>query len=408
MIEDALGKKSELVQSERRFLFRVSYDFSNDLLIGTTAGHPASFPFVDYIQTVGLGGGFLIHPRIFIGADLPLHYVKLSNSFVSGGFDPSAWKFGDADFYAKIRLTNDESSINVALRPQLTLPTGNNPYFISDDSYGMGGQLLMDTSIQKWKFFANVGMSYASNSQFLNIDRKTRLNYGLGAFYKITRHWGLNGEWIQSFFVTDFNNGQTPTQINLGLRYRTPYAVVFLGGGIHTLKFSGNSDPLSIYTGIKIPLGVKKSDSPAIPSTPQTVVPTPTTTIETPADVPNVSDELEYISTMIIYFDNNHRTVKNEYKNTLDKVAALILAHKNQIRYVVVIGYSDPPGDETYNKVLSEKRAKSVKKYLIERGVDEHSILTDGYGESDPKTSDQKQYSTHRRVEFRIINRPNQ
>jgi len=54
-------------------------------------------------------------------------------------------------------------------------------------------------------------------------------------------------------------------------------------------------------------------------------------------------------------------------------------------------------------KHLSQRRAQSVKDYLIKQGVNEHAILIDGYGEASPKTTDEKDYRTNRRVEFQVM-----
>lgn len=396
MMEDALGENSELIRSEKKILLKASYDFANDLVTGTTSSSAINFPFVNDLQTFSLGISALLAPRVLIGVDVPLHYIRLSGAYSAGRLDPTAIRFGDISLHSKVRLTNDHAKINFALRPQLTIPTGNDAYFISEDSYGLGAQALLDTSVRRWKFFANAGIKYASRAEFLSINRKTTLGYGLGAFYEINSRFGLNGEWIHSISASNPSTGQNPTQMNLGLRYSMGMAKLFIGGGIHRFKFSGNNHPLSLYAGIKLPLGIKKSTVEALPTEAQ--APAATTS---PAS--QSTNEFDTLSNAVIYFDKNTYAVKKEDKGTLSEIAQQLISLKDQFEHVLLVGHSDPRGDEIYNQLLSEKRAMSIKKYLVQQGVDQQTLLTSGNGESGSTSTDENGYRIDRRVEFKVI-----
>lgn len=58
-----------------------------------------------------------------------------------------------------------------------------------------------------------------------------------------------------------------------------------------------------------------------------------------------------------------------------------------QLEVVVATGHADRIGTEAYNQRLSEKRAATVKDFLIAQGVDANKVYTEGKGESQPKTS---------------------
>jgi outer membrane protein OmpA-like peptidoglycan-associated protein len=53
-------------------------------------------------------------------------------------------------------------------------------------------------------------------------------------------------------------------------------------------------------------------------------------------------------------------------------------------RAVTIYGYTDSQGADDYNVKLSEKRADSVKEYLVGRGLDGSSIKAVGKGKADP------------------------
>ena len=73
---------------------------------------------------------------------------------------------------------------------------------------------------------------------------------------------------------------------------------------------------------------------------------------------------------------------------------------------IEISGHTDNIGSDKYNQKLSEKRAKSVKKYLLANfNIDKSRLIAKGYGESQPfatnNTSEGR--ALNRRVEFNII-----
>ncbi|MDP1525032.1 MAG: OmpA family protein [Rhodocyclaceae bacterium] len=53
---------------------------------------------------------------------------------------------------------------------------------------------------------------------------------------------------------------------------------------------------------------------------------------------------------------------------------------------ITAIGHTDRFGSEAYNQLLSERRAESVKSYLVGRGIEPNRITTEGRGETQPVT----------------------
>jgi len=87
----------------------------------------------------------------------------------------------------------------------------------------------------------------------------------------------------------------------------------------------------------------------------------------------------------------------------LDKAVEL-LNNKPDVN-VEIEGYCDYIGTEEYNQVLSVERAKTVKAYLISKGINENRLTTIGYGKSNPiadnKTDEGR--ALNRRIVFRIL-----
>ena len=66
----------------------------------------------------------------------------------------------------------------------------------------------------------------------------------------------------------------------------------------------------------------------------------------------------------------------------------------------VVAGHTDATGGEEYNQDLSERRADSIKRYLVDKyGVAADDLVTVGYGKSKPKDTANPMDPTNRRVQ---------
>lgn len=66
----------------------------------------------------------------------------------------------------------------------------------------------------------------------------------------------------------------------------------------------------------------------------------------------------------------------------LDKLASFLTQYAD--RSVIIEGYTDSTGTQAYNQALSERRAESVRGYLMAHGVDGMRISASGRGMSDP------------------------
>jgi len=72
----------------------------------------------------------------------------------------------------------------------------------------------------------------------------------------------------------------------------------------------------------------------------------------------------------------------------------------------VVAGHTDAAGGEGYNQDLSERRADSIKRYLVEKyGINGSDLVTVGYGKSKLKDPNQPMAEANRRVQ--VVNMEN-
>jgi outer membrane protein OmpA-like peptidoglycan-associated protein len=84
-----------------------------------------------------------------------------------------------------------------------------------------------------------------------------------------------------------------------------------------------------------------------------------------------------------ILFDFDKWNIRPEAEPVLTQVAEVINKYPKAV--VLIEGYTDSKGSDSYNLKLSDKRAASVKDWLVKKGnVGNKKITTKGLGEADP------------------------
>jgi peptidoglycan-associated lipoprotein len=106
-----------------------------------------------------------------------------------------------------------------------------------------------------------------------------------------------------------------------------------------------------------------------------------------------------------VYFDFDKSNIKPEFRGTLEAIADDLKA--NSHRFVRAVGHCDERGTNEYNFGLGERRAESVKAYLVALGVEAGRIRTLSKGEEEPADPghDEAAWAKNRRVEFFIFDK---
>jgi OOP family OmpA-OmpF porin len=106
-----------------------------------------------------------------------------------------------------------------------------------------------------------------------------------------------------------------------------------------------------------------------------------------------------------VFFDTNKATIKKKSFALLNDVARALTDYPTiKVR---IEGHTDSQGNDKHNKKLSQKRADSVRKYLIGKGIDADRMVSIGYGEDVPIADNRTKAgrAQNRRVEFFITER---
>src|SRR3546814_7790770 len=84
-----------------------------------------------------------------------------------------------------------------------------------------------------------------------------------------------------------------------------------------------------------------------------------------------------------VQFGFNSSQIEGGSLQTMQKLAAALASPQLQDRSFTVIGHTDGVGSASYNPRLSPRRARSVRDYLVQHGVDAGRLQTVGKGFSD-------------------------
>ncbi|HLS31441.1 MAG TPA: OmpA family protein, partial [Flavobacteriaceae bacterium] len=119
-------------------------------------------------------------------------------------------------------------------------------------------------------------------------------------------------------------------------------------------------------------------------------------------------DLANVLNIQIIYFDFDKSNIRPDAQVDLEKVYQ-VLKEYPEIR-INIRSHTDSRGSDAYNLALSDRRAKSTKAYLINKGIDASRVEAEGLGErelinecSDGVPCTEAQHQANRRSEFIIL-----
>ncbi len=219
---------------------------------------------------------------------------------------------------------------------------------------------------------AGIGdITYSTDRPGVNTDNNFAVDYGGGLKIFLTKDLALRGDMRH---VIDFNSYKDHNNFlyTVGLTYE-------IGGKTKEIK----PEPIA-------------ASEPA--SAPAPVVVTPPSPPSAPA--PKVLGSIIFRN---ILFDFDKSNIKPESYQILDEVTEYLKA--NADIKMEVQGHTDSVGTAEYNLKLSDRRAASVKKYLVDKGVEADRLKTKGYGLTKPVVSNdtEENRAMNRRVEFKPI-----
>ena len=102
-----------------------------------------------------------------------------------------------------------------------------------------------------------------------------------------------------------------------------------------------------------------------------------------------------------VLFDTAQATLKPGAREKLAKVSGILVTHPGL--KLEIEGHTDSVGSDEYNQGLSERRAESVRSYLVSQRIAPQSITTVGLGESRPVASNDNAAGRQRNRRVELI-----
>jgi outer membrane protein OmpA-like peptidoglycan-associated protein len=115
-------------------------------------------------------------------------------------------------------------------------------------------------------------------------------------------------------------------------------------------------------------------------------------------DKPNIDLE--------ITFDYNSANISTKARPAVQALGKALSSESLKGSTFVVAGHTDAAGGDAYNQDLSERRADSIKRYLVDKfGIAGSDLVTVGYGKTKPKDPAHPMDPSNRRVQ--VVNMAN-
>jgi outer membrane protein OmpA-like peptidoglycan-associated protein len=381
--------------------------------------------------------------RLALGASLPLYVLQ------SGDANPSGAGIGDLRLVPKLELLSDlKSGVGLALLAEVRLPTHSGDFSGGQRALELVPKVALDHRfLSGVRVGFNLGVAVRSTSRFLNVDADDELAYAVALGY---RFGGLSGkteigiELDGGIGLHEHDSEELPLEAlgylshDLSPEWQIiggPGVGVVAGYGVPTLRgFLGIRFTPTSHDQDQDGVSDAEDECPREPEDRDGIEDADGCPEEYPdsdhdgvADVydkcPDAKETINGVDDddgcpdsgdpRVVYGDGNFtvldtirfRTgsaeIDRESHPLLDQIALTLKANP-EIEHMRVEGHTDDTGPRAFNMQLSEERAHSVRRYLIQRGVNPLRLRVRSYGPDRPKDegNDEKARARNRRVEF--------
>jgi len=260
-------------------------------------------------------------------------------------------------------------------------------------NWGLMGRYFIGENA--WRPFVGLGFGAEKHRSVLDEDTNLSANVALGLHGQLAKHWSVRA---QAMWRQDMDGSSIPS--------RGEFRDLYYSLGL-SFDFGGRDEPAAA------------APAPAPAAAPAAPPPNPDLdgdgVLNEKDKCPNTRPgavvdldgcEVEAVIALDnVHFDFDKATLRPEGLAILDKAAGLLKQYERVV--VEVAGHTDSVGSDQYNQGLSERRAATVKDYLVGQGITATRLTSHGYGEAQPvATNDTDEgRALNRRVELIVLDR---
>lgn len=262
------------------------------------------------------------------------------------------------------------------------------PFNTNYGSNAYGVDVKLGQPSGRWMPYAKLGYAHTNGTGSASAISGSELRGGVGIEYKYTPNWGVNAEWLTGSAKSN-DSRLSNDNVTFGIRYYFGAPKAAPAPEPVVAKEAPKPEPVAA-------LAPAPEPAPAFVPAP---APEPA-----PAPQPKESWKIIKEQTPVTIEGANFEFDSAKLKPTAAaKLQPVVeFAKKYPDAGMNVHGHTDSVGTPAYNQKLSEKRAESVKAYLVKQGIAASRIVTKGLGETehiaDNKTKEGR--AKNRRVEI--------
>lgn len=379
--EDTLSKNSLINQ---QLILSANYHHLNDPLVATDVERTQrTRTLVKGMTTVQVGAGWQTSSRFLVGVAAPFSQVTF------GETQERIQGVGDTTVIGKYRVSGNNNPTSIALIPTFTLPTGDQNLFISDGGFGYGLKLAIERDFGKFRINGNIGALRNGSAQYYDMDYRNRFLGALGVHVPINDKWHWSAE---GYKMLTKSKEQSPGEVVSTIQYYQNNSLsISAGAGIGGFSSTTGNDWRFIM-GLKWQPAMGDS----LQIRPSSSAPLTQKQVETLEKVSKVNLEVR--------FDHDSDKLDSNDIAAIEQIASLIKSAGLAGKQLVIQGHANRIGEEDYNRDLSLRRAKAVRKALISYGLDSELTKAIGYGQDFPVTHENTRLALDmsRRVDFLI------
>ncbi len=249
---------------------------------------------------------------------------------------------------------------------------------VTDPSIGnntcQDGLINEGSNAARWVNNGGVAANYCNVASFTYVNLNFQYQWNKQWQFLATINNVFNAKAPVDMETYGASSGQQPNAGNNGVPYNPALHQIGAVGPFWSLGFQYTFDPT--------PAPAPPVAAPAVAPVAQ---PAPAPTPPPPPPPPRPAPQVQRITLDAkALFDFDKADLKPEGKAAIDSQIVGKISQVQKLEVVLVTGHTDRIGSAAYNQKLSERRANTVRDYLVSKGVDKAKIETIGMGEKQP------------------------
>ncbi len=429
--------------TDDRFEFGAYLNYQRNPLVVTDDSGDITRSLVDGRAGLDLVASATLFGPLALGLGLPTYFAQ------TGDADPSFAGLGDLRIVPKLRILDDRDLFGLALAAEIRVPTHTGDYSGSDGVTGIP-KLIADHLFRNGLHLGmNGGVAIRKTETLGNLNAGTEIIYAVDVGYRLGGIKGsteLGVEAVGAVGLEETDEEEIPLETFLFARHWFDEEWQILGGPSFGILPGYGVPTWRAFVGVRYTPTSHDQDHDGIGDSedqcPQDeedrdgdqdsdgcpdedpdgdrdgvpdyddLCPNAKETINGIDDedgCPDTGDprviysEGEFQVLEPVRFRHGSSEIDPESHGLLNQVALMMKANPD-LEHIDVEGHTDKTGPEDVNKRLSEERARSVRRYLVERGVAGNRLTAVGYGEERPiiDAETPEANAKNRRVEFHV------